>query len=400
MAEQERDQRIVGPDYLVAGRYRLSAKLGGGGMGSVWLARDTLLDREVAIKQVISTVGLTAEAARDVRARAMREGRIAARLSHDHSIAMYDVALEGGEPWLVMEYLPSRSLAQALNVTEALPPLQVAQIGAQVADALSQAHAAGIVHRDIKPGNILIADRGRAAGTVKISDFGISRAKGDPHVTQTGVITGTPAYFAPEVARGEDPTEASDVFSLGATLYTATEGQPPFGIDENSIALLHKVAKAEIMRPVHSGDLTDALLLMLEPDPARRPTMAQARDLLAHIAAGSGGSIGYVLDAPLLEPDGTVPFWARRSAASGPVRRANRLPSSTVTGLPAAHQSVPLDRVPRPGPRVPEAPGHLPVAPTPAPAPAHSAVPMAVAIVLLCVALAVVAVVILALTRM
>ncbi|TQF65936.1 serine/threonine protein kinase [Rhodococcus spelaei] len=388
MAEQE--QRIVGPDYLVAGRYRLRSKLGGGGMGSVWLAHDTLLDREVAIKQVVSTAGLTEEAAQEIRARAMREGRIAARLSHDHAIAMYDVALEGGEPWLVMEYLPSRSLAQALNVTEALPPLQVAQIGAQVADALSEAHAAGIVHRDIKPGNILIADRGRGAGTVKISDFGISRAKGDAQLTRTGVITGTPAYFAPEVARGDDPTEASDVFSLGATLYTATEGQPPFGIDENTIALLHKVAKAEIMRPVHSGDLTDVLLHLLEPDPARRPTMAQARDLLAQVAAGAGGSVSYVLDTPLRGADGTVPFWARRSATSGPVR-ANRLPTSTITGLPAAQNSVPLQSVPRPGPRIPVAP---PIEPRPAPTP-HSAVPLAVAIVLLFVAIAVVVVVVL-----
>ncbi|MFE3290051.1 serine/threonine-protein kinase [Rhodococcus sp. NPDC059234] len=389
MAEQE--QRIVGPDYLVAGRYRLRSKLGGGGMGSVWLAHDTLLDREVAIKQVVSTAGLTEEAAQEIRARAMREGRIAARLSHDHAIAMYDVALESGEPWLVMEYLPSRSLAQALNLTEALPPLQVAQIGAQVADALAEAHAAGIVHRDIKPGNILIADRGRAAGTVKISDFGISRAKGDAQLTRAGVITGTPAYFAPEVARGDDPTEASDVFSLGATLYTATEGQPPFGIDDNTIALLHKVAKAEIMRPVHSGDLTDVLLHLLEPDPARRPTMAQARDLLAQVAAGAGGSVSYVLDTPLRGADGTVPFWARRSATSGPSRTANRLPTSTITGLPAAQNSVPLQSVPRPGPRVPTAPV---VEPQQKPA-AHSAVPLAVAIVLLFVAIAVVVAVVL-----
>ncbi|MFC9787560.1 serine/threonine-protein kinase [Rhodococcus sp. NPDC127528] len=389
MAEQE--QRIVGPDYLVAGRYRLRSKLGGGGMGSVWLAHDTLLDREVAIKQVVSTAGLTEVAAQEIRARAMREGRIAARLSHDHAIAMYDVALEGGEPWLVMEYLPSRSLAQALNITEALPPLQVAQIGAQVADALAEAHAAGIVHRDIKPGNILIADRGRAAGTVKISDFGISRAKGDAQLTRAGVITGTPAYFAPEVARGDDPTEASDVFSLGATLYTATEGQPPFGIDDNTIALLHKVAKAEILRPVHSGDLTDVLLHLLEPDPARRPTMAQARDLLAQVAAGAGGSVSYVLDTPLRGADGTVPFWARRSATSGPPRTSNRLPTSTITGLPAAQNSVPLQSVPRPGPRVPTAPAIEPQR-TPA---AHSAVPLAVAIVLLFVAIAVVVAVVL-----
>ena len=174
-----------------------------------------------------------------------------------------------------------------MNLADTLPPLEVAQIGAQIAAALTEAHAAGIVHRDIKPGNILIADRGKSLGTVKISDFGIARAKSDVSDTQDEVITGTPAYFAPEVARGDDPTEASDVFSLGSTLYTVIEGQPPFGIDSDAIALLHRVAKAEIYRPTKSGPLTDVLLQLLEPDPTRRPTMAQARDALA--AAATGG---------------------------------------------------------------------------------------------------------------
>ena len=133
----------VGPDYLVAGRYRLRSKLGGGGMGSVWLARDRLLDREVALKQITSTVGLSAAEADLLRSRAIREGRIAAKLSSAHTIAMYDVALERGEPWLVMEYLPARSIAEALNIADALDPVEVAQIGAQVADALAEAHEAG-----------------------------------------------------------------------------------------------------------------------------------------------------------------------------------------------------------------------------------------------------------------
>lgn len=242
VAGSGRTRPVIGPDYLLAGRYRLDSKLGGGGMGAVWLASDTLLSRKVAVKQATSTVDLTPEAAREIRERAMREGRMAAQLNNPHAIAMHDVALDSGEPWLIMEYLPARSLAMALNIAESLPPDEVIQIGAQIADALTAAHAAGIVHRDIKPGNILVADRGSALGMVKISDFGISRAKTDTHEENSAVITGTPAYFAPEVARGADPTEASDVFSLGATLYTATEGQPPFGIDADSIALLHRVA--------------------------------------------------------------------------------------------------------------------------------------------------------------
>ncbi len=344
----------------MAGRYRLRSKLGGGGMGAVWLAHDTLLDREIALKQVTFPADLTPEAAAEIRQRAMSEGRMAARLSHPHAIAMYDVTLEGDDPWLVMEYMPSRSLAQGLNVTGTLPPVQVAQIGAQVADALAEAHAAGIIHRDVKPGNILIADRGPDAGTVKISDFGIARATGDAELGQSSVIAGTPAYFAPEVARGKDPTEASDVFSLGATLFTATEGQPPFGFDEDTITLLHRVARAQIMRPVRSRELTDALLHLLEPDPARRPTMAQARDLLVRSVAGTGMHAGYVLDAPLRDPDGAVPFWARRGATGSASRPGRRLPTGTASGLPAVTHAEPLQSVPHPSPRMPQPPAFEP----------------------------------------
>lgn len=335
VTEQKRAARVVGPDYLLAGRYRLAYKLGGGGMGAVWLAQDTLMGRKVAVKQVTSTVGLSDKAAREIRNRAMREGRIAARLSSAHAIAMHDVAIEDGEPWLVMEYMPSRSLAQALNTVDTLPPYEVAQIGAQIADALTEAHEAGIVHRDIKPGNILIADRGRELGVVKISDFGISRAKGDVEESDSSVITGTPAYFAPEVARGQDPTEASDVFSLGATLYTAIEGKPPFDIDQDSIALLHRVAKGQIIPPTKSGDLTNALLHMLEPDPARRPTMAQARDEIIVAAISSRGSIAQMRGVPLTSADGTVPRWAHRSTPVADTRRASREFGSTIAGLPA-----------------------------------------------------------------
>ncbi|MEE2034386.1 serine/threonine-protein kinase [Rhodococcus chondri] len=311
MAEHERAGRVVGPDHLVAGRYRLDSKLGGGGMGAVWLARDTRLGRDVAVKQVISTADLDPAAAADIRRRALREGRVAAQLTHEHAISMYDVALHYGEPWLVMEHLPSRSLAQVMNAVDTLSPYLVAQIGTDVADALATAHEVGIVHRDIKPGNILIAERGHEQGVVKISDFGIARAKGDND--PSGVIIGTPAYFAPEVARGNDPTEASDVFSLGATLYTAIEGLPPFGFEADSIELLHRVARAEIIPPTRTGPLTDALLSMLEPDPSRRPTMAQARDRLAAVVLGPGGNPEVLRGRPLVDEDGSIPYWAQRS---------------------------------------------------------------------------------------
>lgn len=336
------EYRVPGPDYLVAGRYRLRSKIGGGGMGAVWLAHDTLLDREVAIKQVLSVAGMTEDSAAQMRQRAMREGRIAARLSHRNAIAMHDVALESGEPWLVMEYLPSRSIAEILHQADTLPVDQVAQIGAQIADAMTEAHTAGILHRDIKPGNILIAE-GRNAGLVKLTDFGISRSKDDVQLTQTGVVTGTPAYFAPEVARGEEPTEASDVYSLGSTLYTCVEGQPPFGVDENSLVLLHRVARGEIIPPQRSGALEGALLSMLEPSPARRPTMAQIRDRLAEVAAGDAGNTAMVLTSPL-----------DRTYRGGPQRPATRrIPTTTESGLPAAS---PHDRPP-PGRPAEWAPG-------------------------------------------
>jgi eukaryotic-like serine/threonine-protein kinase len=316
--------RVPGPDYLVAGRYRLRSKIGGGGMGAVWLAHDTLLDREVAIKQVLSVAGMTDDSAAEMRQRAMREGRIAARLSHRNAIAMHDVALDSGEPWLVMEYLPSRSVAEILHQSGTLPVDQVAQIGAQIADAMVEAHTAGILHRDIKPGNILIAE-GRNAGLVKLTDFGISRSKDDVQLTQTGVITGTPAYFAPEVARGEDPSEASDVYSLGSTLYTSVEGQPPFGVDENSLVVLHRVARGEIIPPKRSGPLEGALLAMLEPSPARRPTMAQVRDRLAQVAAGDNSNTALILTTPL----------DRRPSGTPHRTTTRRIPTATESGLPA-----------------------------------------------------------------
>lgn len=350
MSEQERPERGIGPDYLMGGRYRLRSKLGGGGMGAVWLARDTLLHRDVAVKQVIATADLDLEEAQAIRERTMREGRNAAKLTHAHSIAMYDVALEGGEPWLVMEFFPSRSLAQAMNIAECLPALEVAQIGTQVADALATAHEAGIIHRDVKPGNILVADQGRDLGIVKISDFGIARAKGDTGDEDSGVITGTPAYFSPEVARGKDPTEASDVYSLGSALYTVIEGRPPFGVDNDSIALLHRVAKGEIAPPAKTGPMTDVLLHMLEPDPARRPTMAQARDELARVALGTSGTIDHVLGSPVYSEAGTVPTWARRTTPVPDSRRRNMM--TTLSGLPAVQHTTPLGATPRPTGRI------------------------------------------------
>jgi serine/threonine protein kinase len=323
---------VTTPGRLVAGRYRLQSQLGGGGMGTVWLARDELLGRQVAIKQVLTAAGVSAEESDQQRQRALREGRIAARLSHPHAISVYDVALESGQPWLVMEYLPSRSLAAVLSQDGILRVDQVAQIGAQVADALAATHAAGIVHRDVKPANILIGEGGRVEGLVKITDFGISHASGDVTLTQTGQITGTPAFLAPEVAQGHPMTEASDVFSLGATLYTCVEGRPPFGMEDNALAMLHKVAGGQVLPPRRAGSLTRPLTRMLAADPADRPQMSEVRDELAKLAAGRDG-------------DTTTVLLARTDLGSGSAAR-NR----TATFAPAGDASATPTPVPPPAP--------------------------------------------------
>jgi serine/threonine protein kinase len=271
---------------LVADRYRLASQVGRGAMGVVWLARDERLDREVAVKLLLlkeSPDPSLAKATPDqVTQRAMREARIAARLRHPNAIAVHDVVVHDGRPCLVMEYLRSESLDVVMVARGGLPPHESAAIGAQIAGALAEAHAAGVVHRDIKPENVLITED----GTAKISDFGVSRAAGVDTVTTTGVLAGTPAYLAPEVASGGQASPASDVYSLGATLYTAIEGMPPHGLDENPIALLMRVATCDINPPQRCGELTELLLWMLRRDPAHRPTMSTARDALASAVEG------------------------------------------------------------------------------------------------------------------
>lgn len=275
---------------LVARRYRIVRRIGSGAMGTVWQAYDEVLARTVAIKQLLLQPGLEHNEAEDAKQRTMREGRIAARLHHPNAITVFDVVTDdNGHPCLVMEYLPSTSLAEVLRDQKTLPPLEVARIGAQIAAALKEAHAVGIVHRDIKPGNILLADN----GVVKITDFGISRAKDDVTVTKTGMIAGTPAYLAPEVAIGGNPGPESDIFSLGSTLYAACEGQPPFGLSENTLSLLHAVAAGQINPPRRSGPMASVLAVLLHPEVGHRPTAAEAEELLNAVANGEtplGGS--------------------------------------------------------------------------------------------------------------
>ncbi len=268
---------------LIGGRYRLEEHLGSGGMGHVWLAWDERLSRAVALKQLRAVPDLPQAEVAVAHERAMREARLTARLDHPNAVRVYDVVDHQGEPCLVMQYVPSRSLHELLSSDGALPPRRVARLGVEMASALAAAHAAHIVHRDVKPGNVLVT----VDGTALITDFGISRAFGDAALTSTGLLTGTPAYLAPEIARGEGPTPSSDVFSLGSTLYTAVEGIPPFGVGENPMALLHQVAQGRITPPTQAGPLTDTLVAMLDPDPRPRPTMEQVALALAQVEAAA-----------------------------------------------------------------------------------------------------------------
>jgi eukaryotic-like serine/threonine-protein kinase len=341
----------VNPDTrLIADRYRLDQRIGAGAMGVVWRAHDERLDRTVAIKELLMQPGLPEADAQTARDRAMREGRIAARLQHPHAIHVYDVALDDATgasgqvvPWLVMEYLPARSLAAALAEQGTLAPHEAARIGQQVAAALAAAHKAGIVHRDVKPGNVLLGQD----GIVKITDFGISRASWDTTVTRTGVLAGTPAYFAPEVARGEPPGPASDVFSLGSTLYAAVEGEPPFGLEDNALALLRTAAEGRIRPLQRAGPLSAVLMRLLANDPAARPSMAEAVTALGAVATrGTLPPVAPPMARPqLARPRRTrtaVPAPATPTAVDLPVGAA---PAFTAGRSPAADR-IPLWRRP------------------------------------------------------
>ncbi|HEX2132426.1 MAG TPA: serine/threonine-protein kinase, partial [Actinophytocola sp.] len=290
-------------DELVAGRYRLTERLGGGGMGVVWQAHDERLRRTVAIKEVILPPALDDTRLEEIRRRTMREGRIAAKLTHPQLIAVYDVIEDDGRPFIVMEYLPSTSLSRLLADRGTLPPEEVARIGAGSAAALASAHAAGVVHRDVKPANILVGED----GTVKITDFGVSRVVEDVTGTTTGTFVGTPAYLAPEVAQGREVTFAGDVYSLGATLYTAVEGTPPAGKSDNPMLLLHRIASGDVVPPTQAGPLTGIILRLLSTDPDQRPTMEQARAELAELTGGTPEPVPEPAPAPPAPPPAPPP---------------------------------------------------------------------------------------------
>jgi serine/threonine protein kinase len=318
----------------------LLEQVGSGAMGVVWKAQDERLDRTVAIKRLLVRYGMSEERSAETRRHAMREARIAARLQHRNAIAMFDVAEHEGDPCLVMEFLPSRSLSAVLAERGTLPPEEVAEIGRQVAAALAAAHAVGIVHRDVKPGNILLADN----GTVKITDFGISRALDEGTVTTQTGMAGTPAYLAPEIARGEDPSHASDVFSLGSTLYHAVEGRPPFGTNINPLALLHAVASGNAPPPRNAGPLADTLTNLMRPDPVTRPTMLDAVAALANPANAPTRPHQPVKAPPVVPGPATPPRPVAVLPQPAMPPAASALPTTPVAPVPPPRRGDPSRR--------------------------------------------------------
>ncbi|MGX7827150.1 protein kinase domain-containing protein [Actinokineospora sp. 24-640] len=335
---------------MIADRYRLIARLGSGGMGEVWRAYDERLHRTVAVKRLHLPAELTEVQAETVRRRTMREGRVAARLQHRHSITVFDVIDDGGRPYLVMEYLESTSLAGLLDERGSLPPLEVARLGAQAAAALAAAHEAGVVHRDVKPGNVLLGED----GTVKITDFGISRVVEDVAGTTTRGVAGTPAYLSPEVGQGKQGSYASDVFSLGATLYAAVEGKAPYGDADNVMKVLFRVASGDIDPPTRAGPMTEVLVAMMATDPGQRPTMAQARDALAAVAGsaedGAAGAVPLDLspgDAdPTLRTD--LPPPVNPTLVDEPLPLVDPTPRAEPAADPAPREESPPQAEPAP----------------------------------------------------
>ncbi|KKD04643.1 protein kinase [Streptomyces sp. WM6386] len=264
-----------GTGRLIGGRYRLLAKLGHGGMGTVWCAKDETVDREVAVKEPRVPDHLPDRERANAFERMRREARAAARLDHPAVVNVHDVAVVDGQPWIVMELVRGRSLGDALQ-EGTLGAREAARIGLEVLGALEAAHAAGILHRDVKPDNVLLGRHDR----VVLTDFGIAQIEGETNLTDTGGFVGSPEYIAPERVLGQRPGPASDLWSLGVVLYAATEGVSPFR-RSNTPATLQSVLNATPAAPASaSGPLADVITGLLQKDPARRPNAAQVRALL------------------------------------------------------------------------------------------------------------------------
>ena len=320
---------------MIAGRYTLDREIGRGGAGIVHLARDEVLGREVAIKRIGLLPGTTD---RDIE-RAQREARIAAGITHPHVVSILDLVKDVDCYWLVMEHVRGRTLAEVVRADGALGAERAAGILAQAADALVQANRAGIVHRDVKPSNIMVSDDDHT----KLGDFGIARAASDSALTVTGEVTGSPAYLAPEVASGSPATPASDVWSLGATLYHAVEGRAPYDVGGNVMGGLYRIVHDEPPRLPADHPLAGVLARTMVKDPDERWSAEQVRDELRRIARGARTSDATtrmetvpVEPVPAAAPPVATPRAAAPPPVSRPVKSAAREPRRAPLGWIAA----------------------------------------------------------------
>ncbi|MFG2354620.1 serine/threonine-protein kinase [Streptomyces sp. NPDC048521] len=260
---------------LLAGRYRLGDVLGRGGMGTVWRAEDETLGRTVAVKELRFPSNIDEEEKRRLITRTLREAKAIARIRNNSAVTVFDVVDEDDRPWIVMELVEGKSLAEVIREDGLLEPKRAAEVGLAVLDVLRSAHREGILHRDVKPSNVLIAEDGR----VVLTDFGIAQVEGDPSITSTGMLVGAPSYISPERARGHKPGPAADLWSLGGLLYAAVEGLPPY--DKGSaIATLTAVMTEPLEEPKNAGPLRDVIYGLLTKDPAQRLDDAGARAML------------------------------------------------------------------------------------------------------------------------
>ena len=303
------------PARMLAGRYRLGARLGRGGMGTVWHAVDEMLDREVAVKE-LSVGHLAEEDLQIVQSRMKQEARAAARIKHPGVITIHDVLEQDGKPWIVMELIDGRSLAELVEQEGTLNPREAAGIGAQVLAALHRGHLVGVIHRDVKPANVLLE---RGSGRVVLTDFGIATYEGDSALTRTGDLIGSPDYLAPERVHGSRPGPASDLWGLGATLYAAVEGESPFRRD-SPLTTLTAVVTDPLPEPRNAGPLTPVLQALLSKEPEERPAAPEAIRMLQRVAAGDTTSIAQP-PSQLRTPTSAVPLVDRNEHTPTPAVR-------------------------------------------------------------------------------
>ncbi|MCX5410646.1 serine/threonine-protein kinase [Streptomyces sp. NBC_00059] len=274
-AEQAQEPQRDKDGRLLAGRYRLGEVLGRGGMGTVWRAADETLGRTVAVKELRFPSSIDEDEKRRLITRTLREAKAIARIRNTSAVTVYDVVDEDDRPWIVMELIEGKSLAEVIREDGTLTPRRAAEVGLAILDVLRSAHREGILHRDVKPSNVLISEDGR----VVLTDFGIAQVEGDPSVTSTGMLVGAPSYISPERARGHKPGPPADLWSLGGLLYASVEGRPPY--DKGSaIATLTAVMTEPVEPPVHAGPLEEVIYGLLARDPDQRLDDAGARVLL------------------------------------------------------------------------------------------------------------------------